>query len=60
MRLVPLISRSTGDIISKVDGKDKIIKVLKYRTKFVGFLGCGVFYSFFFKQNKLGSKSSCR
>lgn len=54
IRLVPLISKSTKDI-SKLNGKDKIIKVLKDRTKFVGF-----FCAFFFKQNKLGSKSSCK
>lgn len=42
IRLVPLISKSTKDI-SKLNGKDKIIKVLKDRTKFVG-----VFLCFFF------------
>jgi len=44
IRLVPLISRNTDDIISKLDGKVKIIKVLKDRTKFVGFLAGGVFF----------------
>lgn len=48
MRLAPLISRSIDDTISKLDGKDKIIKVLKDRTEFVGFLCC-VFLWIFFK-----------
>lgn len=41
IRLVPLISRNTDGIISKLDGKDKIIRVLKDRTKFMWVPGCG-------------------
>lgn len=41
VRLVPLISRSIDGIISKLDGKDKIIRVLKDRTKFMWVPSCG-------------------
>lgn len=41
VRLVPLISRSIDGIISKLDGKDKIIRVLKDRTKFMWVPDCG-------------------
>lgn len=62
LRLVPQVRRSRDDIISKLDGKDKIIRLLKDRTTLVRGPGCGVlwFLNFFFKQNKLGSKSSCK
>lgn len=42
LRLVPLI-RSTDDILSKLDEKDKI-RVLKDRTTFVQVPGCGVLW----------------
>lgn len=49
LRLVPLIRRSTDDILSKIDEKDKIIRVLKDRTTFVQVVGfCGFFELFFF------------
>lgn len=53
LRLVPLIRRSTDDILSKPDGKDKIIKVLKDRTRFVQVSGCGVLWFFIFFLNKI-------
>lgn len=39
---MPLIRRSTDDILSKLGGKDKIISVLKDRTMFMQVPGCGV------------------
>lgn len=46
LRLVPLIRRSTDDILSKLDRKDKIIRVLKDRTTFMQVPGCGVSWGF--------------
>lgn len=50
-KLVPLIRSSTNDILSKLDRKDKIIRILKDRTTFMQVPGCGVLWGFliFFK-----------